>query len=171
NWTIGFTSSVVVGVWSGNADGNDPMKNVIGITGAGPIWHDIIEYASGYSKLGMTPDVHYPTNPFPNPGGVIEAPVNPINGLEGSGVTDWMLANEQPQQTGIPAPVCDPNNPNPDPGCPPPPNNGNGNPNGNGNGNPNGNNGNGNGNPNGNGNGNPNGNNGIFGSGDSPSGS
>lgn len=125
NWTIGYTSSVVVGVWSGNADGNDPMENVIGITGAGPIWHDIIEYASGYSKLGMTPDIHYPANPFPQPSGVIRSSVNPINGLRGSGVTDWMLVNEQPQQSGLPAPVCDPNNPNPSPNCPPPTGNNN----------------------------------------------
>lgn len=128
NWTIGYTTGVVVGVWSGNADGNDPMENVIGITGAGPIWHDIIEYASGYSKLGMTPDLHYPADPFPRPDGVIKASVNPTNGLQGSGVTDWMLVNEQPQQSGLPAPTCDPNNPNPDPNCPPLGGNGNNNP-------------------------------------------
>lgn len=43
NWTVGYTSSYVVGVWVGNAD-NSPMNQAIasGITGASPIWHDIM---------------------------------------------------------------------------------------------------------------------------------
>ncbi len=131
NWTIGYTTSVVVGVWSGNADGDkDPMaRGVIGISGAGPTWHDVIEYASGRSMLGMTPDLTYPTDDFPQPTGVLQAPVNPVNGLQGNGVTDWMLQSEQPQQNGLACPPTttdptDPNNPNPTPaasssGCPP----------------------------------------------------
>ena len=39
NWTIGYTNDYVMGVWAGNND-NSPMNNVIGVTGAGPIWHD-----------------------------------------------------------------------------------------------------------------------------------
>src|SRR5438105_54413 len=46
NWTIGYTPDLVVGVWSGNANGA-LMNNVVGITGAAPIWHDALEYASG----------------------------------------------------------------------------------------------------------------------------
>lgn len=46
NWTIGYTPDVVVGVWVGNAD-NEKMNNVIGITGAGPIWHSIVERVVG----------------------------------------------------------------------------------------------------------------------------
>ncbi|HEY6541750.1 MAG TPA: transglycosylase domain-containing protein, partial [Ktedonobacteraceae bacterium] len=46
NWTMGYTPDIVVGVWSGNANG-DLMKDVVGITGAAPIWHDALEYASG----------------------------------------------------------------------------------------------------------------------------
>jgi penicillin-binding protein 1C len=42
NWTLGFTSDRVVGVWAGNAD-NRPMVNVSGVTGAGPIWHAVME--------------------------------------------------------------------------------------------------------------------------------
>ncbi|MCL4353702.1 penicillin-binding protein [Patescibacteria group bacterium] len=43
NWTIGYTPSYVVGVWVGNND-NSPMNQAIasGITGASPIWHDIM---------------------------------------------------------------------------------------------------------------------------------
>jgi membrane peptidoglycan carboxypeptidase len=101
NWTIGFTTKVVVGVWSGNADGNDPMRGVIGISGAGPIWQDVIEYASGDCELGMCPDLKFTPTPFPQPDDVVQAPVNPVNGLEGSGVTDWMINGEQPQQSGL----------------------------------------------------------------------
>jgi 1A family penicillin-binding protein len=42
NWTLGYTPDLVTGVWVGNAN-NQPMENVSGITGAGPIWHDFME--------------------------------------------------------------------------------------------------------------------------------
>ncbi len=42
NWTVGYTPDLVVGVWTGNAD-NEPMEHVSGVTGAGPIWHDVME--------------------------------------------------------------------------------------------------------------------------------
>jgi membrane peptidoglycan carboxypeptidase len=43
NWAIGYTKSVTVGVWVGNND-NSPMDQKIasGVTGASPIWHDIM---------------------------------------------------------------------------------------------------------------------------------
>lgn len=44
NWTVGYTPSVVVGVWVGNND-NSPMSKVAsGITGAAPIWNRIISF-------------------------------------------------------------------------------------------------------------------------------
>ncbi len=42
NWTIGYTPDLVVGVWAGNAD-NEPMRQVSGVVGAAPIWHDVME--------------------------------------------------------------------------------------------------------------------------------
>ena len=43
NWTIGYTPSYVVSVWVGNND-NTPMSGLVsGITGAAPIWNDIME--------------------------------------------------------------------------------------------------------------------------------
>src|SRR5205823_5937482 len=44
NWTIGYTPDLVVGVWVGNAD-NAPMVDISGITGAAPIWHDVMTAA------------------------------------------------------------------------------------------------------------------------------
>jgi 1A family penicillin-binding protein len=44
NWTIGFTPSRLVAVWVGNND-NTPMSYVAsGITGASPIWNEIMAY-------------------------------------------------------------------------------------------------------------------------------
>jgi 1A family penicillin-binding protein len=42
NWTVGYTPDLVVGVWAGNAN-NEPMEHVSGVTGAAPIWHDVME--------------------------------------------------------------------------------------------------------------------------------
>lgn len=41
NWAIGFTTRYTVGVWVGNFEG-DPMTGVSGISGAAPIWHDMM---------------------------------------------------------------------------------------------------------------------------------
>jgi penicillin-binding protein 1C len=41
NWCIGFTSRYTVGVWVGNFSGA-PMRDVSGVTGAAPIWRDLI---------------------------------------------------------------------------------------------------------------------------------
>jgi len=44
NWTFGFTPSLLVSVWVGNND-NTPMNPSLasGITGAAPIWHQIMQ--------------------------------------------------------------------------------------------------------------------------------
>ncbi len=44
NWTVGYVPQWVTGVWVGNADGR-PMRDVSGVEGAGPIWHDFMERA------------------------------------------------------------------------------------------------------------------------------
>jgi len=41
NWTLGYTSEFTVGVWVGNFD-NTPMQDVSGVTGAGPIFRDVM---------------------------------------------------------------------------------------------------------------------------------
>ena len=43
-WTIGYTPSLVVGVWVGNND-NSPMLKKPGVTLAGPIFHNFMEKA------------------------------------------------------------------------------------------------------------------------------
>lgn len=44
NWVVGFTPAVTVGVWVGNFDGS-PMSGTSGVTGAGPLFHAVIEAA------------------------------------------------------------------------------------------------------------------------------
>jgi hypothetical protein len=43
NWCIGYTSRYTVGVWVGNFSGA-PMRDVSGVTGAAPIWRDVVHW-------------------------------------------------------------------------------------------------------------------------------
>ncbi len=43
NWTIGFTPQLVTTVWVGNND-NEPMEDVTGLSGAAPIWNQVMAY-------------------------------------------------------------------------------------------------------------------------------
>lgn len=64
NWTIGYTRDRLVSVWVGNND-NTPMSYVAsGITGASPIWQDLM-------KLSLT-DIETP------------GPYKPLSGIEGA---------------------------------------------------------------------------------------
>ncbi len=70
NWTVGYTPELVVGVWVGNPDGT-PMVRSSGITGAGPIWHDIMEAA----LRGQ------PVHAFRQPLGIVTAQICEASGL------------------------------------------------------------------------------------------
>ncbi len=69
NWTIGFTPEFSVGVWVGNFDGS-PMREVSGVTGAGPILHSIFDYLHTI----------YGTSWFRTPAAIVEKTVHPITG-------------------------------------------------------------------------------------------
>jgi penicillin-binding protein 1C len=43
NWCIGYSSRYTVGVWVGNASGS-PMHGVSGITGAAPVWREVMDW-------------------------------------------------------------------------------------------------------------------------------
>lgn len=70
NWTIGYTPDLVTGVWVGNAN-NAAMKNVTGVTGAAPIWHNIMERVTGNT----------PAREFPVPPGLVKAEICTDSGL------------------------------------------------------------------------------------------
>jgi membrane peptidoglycan carboxypeptidase len=75
NWTVGYTSDYVMGVWAGNND-DSPMINVTGVDGAGPIWHDSMLLA----EQGR------PITGFQNPGGLVRKTVSYAEGIT---TTDW----------------------------------------------------------------------------------
>lgn len=57
NWTVGYTPDYLVATWVGNND-NTPMSRVAsGVTGASPIWNDIMRHL-----LADKPD-HFPDQP------------------------------------------------------------------------------------------------------------
>lgn len=70
NWAIGGTPQAVVGVWVGNND-NSPMKAVAsGVSGASPIWRQIvIKYLDGKNAVS-----------FSQPDSVVTASVDKVSG-------------------------------------------------------------------------------------------
>ncbi len=103
NWTMGYTPHIAVGVWAGNSD-NSIMNNVIGITGAGPIWHDVMEYVSNL--------YHFPADDFVRPSDVHAGTVSAYTGLlphQGEPtVTDWFIDGTMPtiQGSNSSIPTC-----------------------------------------------------------------
>jgi 1A family penicillin-binding protein len=98
NWTVGYTTDYVMGVWAGNDD-NTPMINVTGVQGAAPIWHDAMLLA----------EQGHPIQNFQNPGGLERATVTYPDGVR---TTDWFLPGTVPHSAS---------GPNPEPGQPPVP--------------------------------------------------
>jgi membrane peptidoglycan carboxypeptidase len=80
NLTIGYTPSLVTGVWVGNAD-DSQMYNVIGIDGAGPIWQQYMEHALGNS----------PYEQFVAPPGMSTALVSGYDGYLATNATSWKI--------------------------------------------------------------------------------
>lgn len=54
NWCIGFSRQFTVAVWVGNFEG-DSMHAVSGVTGAGPVWHELMT-ALHASRPSVAPD-------------------------------------------------------------------------------------------------------------------
>ncbi|MEK7501274.1 MAG: PBP1A family penicillin-binding protein [Patescibacteria group bacterium] len=59
-WAIGYTPSLVAGVWSGNND-NTPMRRDPGAVTAAPIWHDFM--AKAFAKLNLPAESFTPPEP------------------------------------------------------------------------------------------------------------
>jgi penicillin-binding protein 1C len=90
NWTIGFTPEYSVGVWVGNFDGS-PMREVSGVTGAGPILHSVFDYLH----------TNYGTTWYRTPPGIVERSIHPLTGKlladgDARGVREKFLANQLP---------------------------------------------------------------------------
>ena len=89
NWCIGYTQRYTVGVWVGNLSG-EPMHNVSGITGAAPIWLDVMAW------LHRT----VPSHPPSPPDGVIASQVVFANDIEPARL-EWFLGGTEPPGSGV----------------------------------------------------------------------
>ncbi|MCP5100095.1 MAG: penicillin-binding protein [Chloroflexi bacterium] len=71
NWTVGYTPSLVVGVWMGNSDGH-PMQDSSGLRGAAPIWQRVMEgvYANETMMGSLLVDGAIPLPEFIQPQGL-----------------------------------------------------------------------------------------------------
>jgi penicillin-binding protein 1C len=84
NWCIGYTGQYTVGVWVGNLSG-EPMRNVSGVTGAAPIWGEIVAW------LHRTT----PSLPLAVPANVVERLVSFADSVEPER-QEWFLPGTEP---------------------------------------------------------------------------
>src|SRR5436190_10769767 len=92
NWTIGFTPEFSVGVWVGNFDGS-PMREVSGVTGAGPILHAVFDYL--HANRG--------TSWYRTPAGIVERTIHPLTGkllaeTDPRGIREKFVSDQLPAQ-------------------------------------------------------------------------
>ncbi|HIC94644.1 MAG TPA: PBP1A family penicillin-binding protein, partial [Anaerolineae bacterium] len=82
-WTVGYTPYLAVGVWVGNSD-NRPMRELPGLRGAAPIWHDFMEAIFGDEALQEVLKVGGQPLPweFPRPEGLEEAEICDLSSLD-----------------------------------------------------------------------------------------
>jgi penicillin-binding protein 1C len=84
NWCVGYTRRFTVGVWVGNTSGM-PMRDVSGVTGAAPVWLDVMNYlhdrfgseAVARPEQVVSSEVRFPTS--------VEPPRR-----------EWFIANTEP---------------------------------------------------------------------------
>ena len=94
NWTIGFTREVTVGVWVGNFD-RAPLRNSSGVTGAAPIFHDVL-LAAQRRVAGRLPGPGDPPLAAP-PEGLARRMICALSGREATGLCprvewEWLPA-------------------------------------------------------------------------------
>lgn len=89
NWCIGYTQRYTVGVWVGNLFG-EPMHNVSGITGAAPIWLDVMAW------LHRT----VPSHPPSPPDGVIASQVVFADDIKPARL-EWFLGGTELPGSGV----------------------------------------------------------------------
>ena len=106
-WTQGFTTDVAIGVWVGNTR-NEPLAEIDGIQGAGPIWSQLmidLHTRPEFQQLLLGPDGQPVPPQFPRPAGIVDGVVCQATG--GSPVDDWSNRPEILDGGGSPAQRCD----------------------------------------------------------------
>ena len=89
NWCVGFSRDYTVGVWVGNFRG-EPMQNVSGMTGAAPVWAEIMAYL----HRGRSEET-----PKPPPGVVARRVAFP--GSVEDERTEWFLPGTEPSRPAL----------------------------------------------------------------------
>ena len=84
NWCIGYSDRFTVGVWVGNFSG-EPMWNVSGMSGAAPIWLEIMRYLH----------LSAPSRPPRIPGGIVATRIEFPHGVEPARA-EWFIAGTEP---------------------------------------------------------------------------
>jgi len=90
NWTVGYTPTLVTGIWVGNTS-HEPMRSVTGLTGAAPIWHQFMRTVlTGQPELA-----------FERPPGIENVEVCTLSGLLPSEKCpykhmEWFIEGTQP---------------------------------------------------------------------------
>jgi penicillin-binding protein 1C len=92
NWTIGYTPQLVVGVWVGNTS-YEPMRDVNGLTGAAPIWHQ-------FMRTVLTGQ---PERSFIQPPGFVKLEICALSGMVPTPACpyrrwEWFINGTQPTQ-------------------------------------------------------------------------
>lgn len=82
NWCVGFSDRYTVGVWIGNFSGA-PMHDVSGVSGAAPVWRQIMERLHAGS----------PSRPPKPPAGLVRMAVKPP---EEAARQEWFIAGTEP---------------------------------------------------------------------------
>ncbi len=80
NWCIGFSSRYTVGVWVGNFNG-EPMHDVSGISGAAPVWRELMDYLHAHGGGSTAPT---------KPSGVVSLQTHFIPAIE-SPRSEWFV--------------------------------------------------------------------------------
>jgi penicillin-binding protein 1C len=93
NWTVGYTPSLVVGVWVGNSD-YQAMQDVNGLTGAAPIWQETIRAILQ----------NRPAEAFIRPPDILQLNVCTYSGLLPTSLCDkthleWFIPGTQPNRS------------------------------------------------------------------------
>lgn len=89
NWCMGFSERYTVGVWVGNYSGAS-MWDVSGVTGAAPIWHEVMNYLHK-ERPSLAPKV---------PAGLLEHEVKMDTAVE-STHTEWFIKGSEPGELNI----------------------------------------------------------------------
>ena len=89
NWCIGYSRLYTVGVWVGNFSG-EPMRDVSGVTGAAPVWLEIMEWLHGET----------PSLPPQPPTGVLSRQIAFPQEIEPARM-EWFLSGTEPQVSSL----------------------------------------------------------------------